>query len=112
MGHRGFPPGSPTPVTVDSGYLWLHGLFVLLMVVALVVGTVLLVRVIVKRPRATYPAPLHPALAELDFRYARGEIERPDYLQRRADLINPAALGAPLIPAAPAPTPDPPTTPT
>jgi putative membrane protein len=31
------------------------------------------------------------ALAELDLRYARGEIGRDEYLQRRADLGGPAA---------------------
>src|SRR4051812_22256948 len=33
------------------------------------------------------------ALAELDLRYARGEVGRDEYLQRRADLGGPAAPG-------------------
>lgn len=35
------------------------------------------------------PAPLNRAIEELDIRYARGEIERDEYLQRRADLSQP-----------------------
>jgi uncharacterized membrane protein len=28
-----------------------------------------------------------PALSELDLRYARGEIERDEYLRRRSDIL-------------------------
>ena len=48
------------------------------------------------RSRGT-PAPVcNDALAELDLRYARGEIGRDEYLQRRVDL------GGTVIPAPPA----------
>ena len=55
-------------------------------------------------PTSATPAHWQPhgpaqALAELDLRYARGEIERADYLQRRADL-----LGQPLTQAGAGPT--------
>jgi hypothetical protein len=42
-----------------------------------------------------------PGLLALDMRYARGEIGRDDYLQRRADLLSPQprAATAPRSPA-------------
>ena len=90
----------------DSGLFWIHDLFWLLIVVALVVGTFLVVRALLSRPappRPFYPpgpgGPMPPALAELDLRYARGEIGRDEYLQRRADLT-----GQPP-PAGPSPAP-------
>jgi putative membrane protein len=33
-------------------------------------------------------SPLNAAVGELDLRYVRGEVEREEYLQRRADLLN------------------------
>lgn len=78
-----------------SGWFWLHDLFWLLIVVALVVGTWLVVRAVLARPAPPRPpygvpppgwTPQNPALHELDLRYARGEIARDEYMQRRADL--------------------------
>ncbi len=47
------------------------------------------------RPRSAFP-PRDQALEELRVRYARGEVDRTDYLERSADL------GGPPIPEAPA----------
>jgi putative membrane protein len=74
-----------------GGPEWVHGLFALLVVVALVAGTIFVVRMLLaNRPIGRHvsppPPPHSPALAELDLRYARGEVTREEYLQRRADL--------------------------
>jgi len=83
----------------DGGPFWLHDFFLFLIVVVLVAGALLVVLLLSRqsmRPRGWWrgygPPPWKPnaALAELDLRYARGEIDRAEYLQRRADL-----LGAP-----------------
>jgi len=86
-----------------GGAEWQHGLFIFLVVLALVIGTVFIVRMLLARPnmlnRPTPPAPPSAALTELDLRYARGEVTREEYLQRRADLlghVNPG--GPPLAP--------------
>jgi uncharacterized membrane protein len=52
-------------------------------------------RMIEARSRLHPSRPASPAVAELEMRYARGEINRADYLGRRADL------GGPPPPAAP-----------
>jgi putative membrane protein len=82
---------------------WVHGLFTLLVVAAIVAGVVLIARQW-RRP-APPPAagwsPQSPAIHELDLRYARGEVERTEYLQRRADILGTGGLAA-------AATPDPP----
>jgi putative membrane protein len=60
--------------------------FLVLIVVAVVVG-------LAARRRRRTPGPSQQqqppseAITELDLRYARGEIERDEYLQRRADLL-------------------------
>lgn len=87
----------------NSGFFWLHDLFWLLIVVALVVGAWLVVRAVLQRPMPPRPpyapgGPHQNALNELDLRYARGEINRDEYLQRRADLTGQAPPG-------PSPTP-------
>jgi putative membrane protein len=99
MGFRHFtnPPGD------NLG--WLHGLFTLLVVAAIVAGVVIIAR----QWRRSAPAPAawsvqppqSPGIHELDVRYARGEIDRADYLQRRADILGAAALPPPPLPAAP-----------
>jgi uncharacterized membrane protein len=38
-------------------------------------------------PQWSLPEPPNPAIGELDLRYARGEVEREEYLRRRADLL-------------------------
>lgn len=90
----------------NSGLFWIHDLFWLAIVVALVIGTFLVVRAVLSRPMQQRPpyapgpgmAPLNP-VHELDLRYARGEIGREEYLQRRADLTGQSP------PPGPAPTP-------
>jgi putative membrane protein len=80
----------PHQFFVDDGLGWLHGLFWLLIVVAVVAGVFLVVRLVLQQPKGRswsgYPTN-SAALAELDLRYARGEVDRADYLQRRADLL-------------------------
>jgi hypothetical protein len=106
MGFRYLPhqPGD------DLG--WLHGLFTVLVVAAIVAGVVIIARQW-RRPGAVPPAggwslhnPQSPGIHELDVRYARGEIDRADYLQRRADILGAAAVATtppapPTVPAAP-----------
>ena|SRR5438309_11263744 len=83
---------------------WQHGLFLLLIVIALVIGVVLLTRMwLLARPHggrfsATAQPPHSPALTELDLRYARSEVTREEYLQRRADLLG----HTPQLPGPPA----------
>jgi putative membrane protein len=89
----------------ESGAEWQHGLFLLLIVVALVAGAVLLARMwMAGRPPIGRPGgpppPYNQALSELDLRYARGEVSREEYLQRRADLLG--HIGPPPGPSTPA----------
>jgi len=93
---------------VDHGaFWWVGGLFALLVVVAIVAGVILVVRELQHRhpTHLAPPPPLSRAVEELDLRYARGEIDRADYLQRRADLGHGHALPAtgPSPPQPPAP---------
>ncbi|MEO9045236.1 MAG: SHOCT domain-containing protein [Candidatus Dormibacter sp.] len=44
---------------------------------------------LIQRSHHRNPPPPSPAVAELELRYARGEINRADYLGRRADLGGP-----------------------
>jgi uncharacterized membrane protein len=80
---------------------WIH-LVELLIIVAVIVAVMLIILAIVRSPRVLGAprAMISPALAELDLRYARGEIERDDYLQRRADLTG-QALAKPAAPELP-----------
>lgn len=101
--HRGFF-GGPGPYD-GGGPSWVHWLFVFLIVVAIVAGILLIVRMWAVRPphtgwRSGPPAPPNAALSELDLRYARGEVSREEYMQRRADLLGhiappPGTPGAP-----------------
>ncbi|HEX3604928.1 MAG TPA: SHOCT domain-containing protein [Candidatus Dormibacteraeota bacterium] len=71
-------------------------------VLLIIAAIVYLVRqLLLHRARTTPPAaPLRsPGLDELDMRYARGEVTRSEYLERRADLMG----MAPPPPAPPAP---------
>lgn len=63
----------------------------------MVAAAVVVVVVMVSATRHPHPAPppppspqqrmSSPALSELDLRYARGEIEREEYLRRRSDIL-------------------------
>jgi putative membrane protein len=106
-------PGGPGPVDPQGHFLygvmpwWIH-LVEFAFFLAVVLATVLVVWAVLRSPRwaKSHPgATISPALAELDLRYARGEVSREDYLTRRADLSGapPAALVPPANPAEPAP---------
>jgi hypothetical protein len=60
-----------------------------------------------RRTSPRIPAARSTALSELDLRYARGELDHADYLQRRSNLL--VSLGAPAQApdASPPPTPPP-----
>ncbi len=93
-----------------GGPSWVHWLFVFLIVVAIVAGVILLVRLWATSPRSLSwrgapPPPPNPAISELDLRYARGEIGREEYLQRRADLLGHVAPPPPGPGAPPGATP-------
>jgi len=66
----------------------LSGIFGLLLLALIIAALVWLVRTILRRqdrePRAGRAA---AGLAVLDQRYARGEINRDEYLQKRADVL-------------------------
>jgi len=87
------------PVQPDGNLWWQHGLFMLLAAVALAAGAVLIARAWLRRPVAQAPQWHHSAAAELDVRYARGEIDRADYLQRRADILGVPSPAAAAMPA-------------
>ena len=74
-----------------DGFGWtlgmgLHGIFGLVFVFLLAAAFFLLVRYLWGLV-APLPAAREPALAALELRYARGEVEREEYLQTRQDLI-------------------------
>src|SRR5260370_26003344 len=62
---------------------WLHMLFALLIVAVLVAGAVIIARMVLHHWTPSAWPRRHPAVDELDLRYARGEIDRAEYLQRR-----------------------------
>jgi putative membrane protein len=69
---------------MGGAFMWLWALFAVLVLALLVVGIVWLVRTLAG------PGPggstISAARQELDLRYARGELTREEYLQRRTDL--------------------------
>lgn len=64
-----------------------HGILSLLVVLLAIVGVFALIRLLVK-PRAglNETGGRSPGLDALEQRYANGEIERDEYLQKKADL--------------------------
>ena len=76
------------PMMHDRWLWWMpfHGILWVVVIAAVIVGGVLLIRRLwhVGEPTGRERS---SALDVLDARYARGEIEREDYLQRRRDLI-------------------------
>jgi putative membrane protein len=100
------PPEGAEAHHHDPG--WLHLLFALLIVAVLVVGAVIIVRMVLHHWTPSAWPRRHPAVDELDLRYARGEIDRAEYLQRRADLIDRTARGPALPPRPPGAPPGPP----
>jgi putative membrane protein len=89
------------PAAAQQGYRWEHpmmgwggpftGMLMMVVFVAVVVVAVLVVRYLWNIGHGhggpeKGPSRREDALAILDKRYARGEIDREDYLQRKADL--------------------------
>lgn len=72
-----------------GGFFPFHGIFGLLLLVLVIVAVVWLVRVML-RPQDRAPRAEHRTTAGLDIldqRYARGEISRDEYLQKRGDVL-------------------------
>jgi uncharacterized membrane protein len=78
---------------------WLHDIFVLIGLVIVAAAVLILVRML-RRPALPAPPQNWAAIHELDLRYAKGEVKRDDYLQRRADLLIPGAPAGPSAPTA------------
>lgn len=66
-----------------GGWGWLGALLGIALLVLIVVGIVWLVRDLGRDDRRV---PKHSAIAEVELRYARGEVDRETYLAIRRDL--------------------------
>ncbi len=83
------------------GGIW--ALFGVLIPLALVVGTVIVAVSLLRRDgHRVGSAPLPPALQVLEERYARGDITREEFLERRAVLLGHHPAGASTLPQPPA----------
>ena len=72
---------------MGGGFKWLWAIFWVVVLALLVAGAIWLARSLTRPSNPPGgPAGPGPARAELDLRYARGELDREEYLQRRADL--------------------------
>jgi putative membrane protein len=75
---------------MGGGFMWFWVVMVVVMVVVLallVAGAIWLARTLTHPSSPPGgPAGPSPARAELDLRYARGDLTREEYLQRRTDL--------------------------
>jgi putative membrane protein len=70
-----------------GGFMWFWAIFMVVVLALLVAGAIWLARTLTRPSSAPGgPAGPSPARAELDLRYARGDLTREEYLQRRADL--------------------------
>lgn len=69
------------------GGMWLGPIFMLLVLAGLVAGIVALVRAFAGQRPASDPSSRSPRDI-LDERYARGEIDREEYLRRREDMAS------------------------
>ncbi len=72
---------------MGGGFMWFWAVFWVVVLALLVVGAIWLARTLTASGgggRAGDPAA--DARRELDLRYARGDLTREEYLQRRADL--------------------------
>jgi putative membrane protein len=67
-----------------GGFMWFWAIFMVVVLALLVAGAIWLARTLT-RPASPTGGP-SPARTELDLRYARGDLTREEYLQRRADL--------------------------
>ncbi len=85
MRERFTPPQFSGSGQFPTDGIWIHDGFMLAMTIVVVVATVWIIRMVMHRPQHCHPV-TGAALQELDLRYARGELKRDDYLQRRQDL--------------------------
>jgi putative membrane protein len=69
---------------MGGGFEWFWAVLWVVVLALLVAGAIWLARTLTRPPNP--PSGPGPARAELDLRYARGELNREEYLQRRADL--------------------------
>lgn len=69
------------------GYGPLHMVIWIVILAAIVFGIVWLVRTLVPPGGRGHPAQRSGGLALLEERYARGEINREEYLQKKGDLL-------------------------
>lgn len=67
-----------------AGWMIFHGAFWILLLAALLIGAVFLVRSM-RSGSKEHQGPT--ALDVLDQRYARGEIDRDEYLRRKSDIL-------------------------
>jgi putative membrane protein len=100
MSYRPF--GQPYMDPYMGGWWWLGALFQLVFLVIVVVGLIFLARMIVRgwQPSTLAGSQRSKALEELDLRYARGEIDRSEYFQRRTDLVSGSLPGQTAPPPA------------
>ena len=96
---------------LDPGLWWVHLLIWIAVIALLAVGFVLLIRALSHRHTGYHHAAGSTALHELDLRYARGDVERSDYLERRADLLGYQGAGVGSFSAPPPPVAPPPVVP-
>jgi putative membrane protein len=72
---------------MGGGFMWFWAIFMVVVLALLVVGAIWLARTLTRPSNPpSGPAGPNPARTELDLRYARGDLTREEYLQRRADL--------------------------
>jgi putative membrane protein len=96
-------PGPYVEMHHGGGHPW-FGLLVFLLLLGTLVFAALAFWRTARQPEpvasraAPVPAGPDPALAELRLRYARGEIDRDDYLQRATDLGGAAPAPPPVQP--------------
>ena len=69
------------------GYGAFHMVFWVVLLIAVIVAIVWLVRTMAPAGTRGSAAPRSAGLSLLDERYARGEINRDEYLQKRGDLL-------------------------
>ncbi|HEX6958093.1 MAG TPA: SHOCT domain-containing protein [Ferrovibrio sp.] len=65
-----------------------HGIAALLLLALVILGIVVLIRSLSGREASRRP-PLSAGLSLLEERYARGEIQRDEYLQKKRDILGP-----------------------
>jgi putative membrane protein len=69
------------------GFGVLHMVFWVVILIAVVVGIVWLVRSMTSAGARTLPARRSAGLDVLEERYARGEVNRDEYLQKKRDIL-------------------------